>query len=121
MMELNGFALQAEFGNYDEREHGARDYFLLEHYVPESMVLQVDGGQAVRTEIVRSHRQKAGIDEDKAEEEFILIAQQLPHYGGHFYTAEWVNLLPFISFLSIIKLIFPRYKRTIRKRTFGCI
>ncbi|XP_017771951.1 PREDICTED: tyrosine-protein phosphatase non-receptor type 13-like [Nicrophorus vespilloides] len=88
LVELNGLALQAEFGDYNEREHGARDYFLLEHYAPETVCADDDG--YLRRELIKAHRFKYGLDADKAEEDFIILAQNLPHYGGHFYTAIWV-------------------------------
>ncbi|GJQ69615.1 hypothetical protein Trydic_g6706 [Trypoxylus dichotomus] len=90
LVELNGFALQAEFGDFNEREHGSRDYFLLEHYVPESMSCAIDDSKSLRVDLTRAHKYKLGLDTERAEEDFILLAQTLPHYGGHFYTATWV-------------------------------
>ncbi|KRT85480.1 FERM domain containing protein [Oryctes borbonicus] len=90
LVELNGFALQAEFGDFNEREHGSRDYFLLEHYVPESMTCAIDDSKGLRADLTRAHKYKLGLDTERAEEDFILLAQTLPHYGGHFYTATWV-------------------------------
>ncbi|XP_008201547.1 FERM and PDZ domain-containing protein 2 isoform X1 [Tribolium castaneum] len=90
LIELDGLALQAEFGNYGEREHGARDYFLLEHYVPETMSCAIDDQYGLRQELIRSHISKRGLSAEKAEQDFIILAQSLPHYGGHFYTATWM-------------------------------
>lgn len=91
LVELNGYALQAEFGDYNEREHGTRDYFLLEHYIPETMsTMTSSDNESLRNELTRAHKYKKGLDVDRAEEDFIQLAQTLPHYGGHFYTATWV-------------------------------
>uniref|UniRef100_A0A6P7FCV1 Tyrosine-protein phosphatase non-receptor type 13-like n=1 Tax=Diabrotica virgifera virgifera TaxID=50390 RepID=A0A6P7FCV1_DIAVI len=90
IVELNGLALQAEFGNYNTREHGQRDYFLLEHYIPESMSSAIENTEKLRQELIQAHVLKHGMDGDKAEESFISLAQSLPHYGGHFYTATWI-------------------------------
>lgn len=37
------------------------------------------------------------MDCEKSEHDFITLAQTLPHYGGHFYTATWVSFLAFPS------------------------
>ncbi|CAG9854919.1 unnamed protein product [Phyllotreta striolata] len=91
IVELNGFALQAEFGDYNPKEHGQRDYFLLEHYIPESMSSVIEDSAGLRQELIRAHVSKSGVETRKAEENFITLAQSLPHYGGHFYTATWMN------------------------------
>ncbi|XP_049820356.1 tyrosine-protein phosphatase non-receptor type 13 isoform X3 [Aethina tumida] len=90
LIELNGLALQAEFGDYSEREHGTRDYFLLEHYVPETMSCAIDDSKRLQKELIKAHISKKGLDCEKAEQDFIIVAQSLPHYGGHFYTATWM-------------------------------
>ncbi|XP_030745463.1 tyrosine-protein phosphatase non-receptor type 13-like [Sitophilus oryzae] len=90
IIELNGLALQAEFGNYSELEHGARDYFLLEHYVPETMASVVDDQKRLRKELIKAHVSQKGLEREKAEQDFIIFTQSLPHYGGHFYTATWI-------------------------------
>lgn len=63
----------------------------MEHYVPESMTYAVEDLKALRQELVRAHMSKCGLDSEKAEHDFIVLAQGLPHYGGHFYTATWVS------------------------------
>ncbi|XP_057655604.1 tyrosine-protein phosphatase non-receptor type 13-like isoform X1 [Diorhabda carinulata] len=90
IVELNGLALQAEFGNYNPREHGQRDYFLIEHYIPESMSSAVENVEKLKLELIQAHKFKYGMDSEKAEESFILLAQTFPHYGGHFYNARWI-------------------------------
>lgn len=90
IVELNGLALQAEFGNYNTREHGQRDYFLIEHYIPESMSSAVENVEKLKHELIQAHKSKYGMDPEKAEESFISLAQTFPHYGGHFYTAGWI-------------------------------
>lgn len=87
IIELNGLALQAEFGNYRE---GMKNYFLLEHYVPETMISIVDDESHLRQDLENAHSSRKGLDREKAEQEYIAFAQNLPHYGGHFYTAVWM-------------------------------
>lgn len=44
----------------------------------------------LRRELTKAHKSKYGLDCGKSEHDFITLAQKLPHYGGHFYTATWV-------------------------------
>ncbi|KAK4881258.1 hypothetical protein RN001_004577 [Aquatica leii] len=90
LIDFGGLALQAEFGDFIEKEHGARDYFLLEHYVPETVSCNVDECKRLKQELIVAHITRRGLEVEKAEESFMLLAQTLPHYGGHFYTATWV-------------------------------
>lgn len=78
------------------QEHGCGDYFLLEHYVPESLILTIDqhqsqinngGTEALRARLHQAHRDRRGLDSNKAEEMFITHAQTLPDYGSHYYIA----------------------------------
>ncbi|XP_032681608.1 uncharacterized protein LOC116849002 [Odontomachus brunneus] len=95
LINLTGLALQAEFGNYNVDEHGCGDYFLLEHYVPESLIMNADRHQsqpcveanALRAQLHRAHHDRRGLDSNKAEEMFITHAQSLPDYGSHYYIA----------------------------------
>lgn len=52
---------------------------------------------SLRQELIRAHMMKYGMDVEKAEQDFIILAQSLPHYGGHFYTATWVSISLAIS------------------------
>ncbi|KAF5300403.1 hypothetical protein FQA39_LY02202 [Lamprigera yunnana] len=90
LVEFGGLALQAEFGDFIEKEHGTREYFLLEHYVPETVTYNLEECKHLRQELTLSHITKRGLSAEKAEEDFMIFAQTLPHYGGHFYTALWV-------------------------------
>ncbi|XP_046141233.1 uncharacterized protein LOC114874307 [Osmia bicornis bicornis] len=96
LINLTGLALQAEFGNYNANEHGCGDYFLLEHYIPESLILNMDqpqsqintgGAEALRARLHQAHRDRRGLDSNKAEEMFVTHAQTLPDYGSHYYIA----------------------------------
>ncbi|XP_012276692.1 uncharacterized protein LOC105697695 [Orussus abietinus] len=94
LINLTGLALQAEFGNYSVNEHGRGDYFLLEHYIPESLILvdqtqlQLPGeAEALKMRLHQAHRDRRGLDANKAEEMFIVHAQALPDYGSHYYIA----------------------------------
>nr|XP_033338293.1 uncharacterized protein LOC117227282 [Megalopta genalis] len=96
LINLTGLALQAEFGNYNVNEHGCGDYFLLEHYIPESLILNTDQHQsqinngeteALRARLHQAHRDRRGLDSNKAEEMFITHAQTLADYGSHYYIA----------------------------------
>lgn len=88
LLELGGLALQAEFGDYLEREHGSSPYFLLEHYLPEELV---DERAELERRLQELHKSRAGLKPDRAEEIFVARAQRLPEYGCHHYTAEWVR------------------------------
>lgn len=80
---------------YIPQEHGCGDYFLLEHYVPESLILSADRHQSqpcvdantLRAQLHHAHRDRRGLDSNKAEEMFITHAQSLPDYGSHYYIA----------------------------------
>lgn len=80
---------------YVPQEHGCGHYFLLEHYVPESLILSADRHQSqpcvdadtLRAQLHRAHRDRRGLDSNKAEEMFITHAQSLPDYGSHYYIA----------------------------------
>lgn len=69
----------------------------------------------LRRELVKAHKSRYGVDCDKAEHEFISLAQTLPHYGGHFYTAVWVKCNK-NSIERIKKYIFAGFERWNSKR-----
>lgn len=64
---------------------------MLEHYVPETITCAFGDPDFLRKELVKAHKSRHGMDCEKAEHDFITLAQTLPHYGGHFYTATWVK------------------------------
>ncbi|KAL1501845.1 hypothetical protein ABEB36_007095 [Hypothenemus hampei] len=84
IVELSSLALQAEFGDSE-----GENYFLLEHYVPETMINFTDNQPKLMEELVQAHKSKRGMNKTRAEHDFITLAQSLPYYGGHFYTAVW--------------------------------
>jgi len=63
--------------------------------VPESLILNAERHQsqacveadALRAQLHRAHRDRRGMDSNKAEEMFITHAQSLPDYGSHYYIA----------------------------------
>lgn len=59
--------------------------------MPETMVCAFGDADFLRGELVKAHKSRYGMDCEKAEHDFITVAQTLPHYGGHFYTATWVK------------------------------
>lgn len=83
------------------KEHGRGDYFLLEHYIPESLILNPDlhlqqsqlsgGAEALRAQLHQAHRDRRGLDANNAEEMFITHAQAVPDYGSHYYIATVDN------------------------------
>ncbi|CAG2054245.1 unnamed protein product [Timema podura] len=87
---LSGLALQAEFGDYREQEHGCEEYFLLEHYIPDNLLLGTDE-VALKARLQNCHRQRKGLDPGRAEEMFIAQVQCLPTYGAHFFSATWLT------------------------------
>ncbi|KAI5750314.1 hypothetical protein M8J76_014576 [Diaphorina citri] len=90
LFTLAGLALQAEFGNYSEQKHGGcGDYFLLEHYLPESSITS-DCEAPLIAELQARHRERKGVLPERAEDLFIVFCQQLAEYGTHFYSAQLV-------------------------------
>ncbi|GLV43630.1 yurt [Carabus blaptoides fortunei] len=85
LCELGSLALQAEFGDYSQK-HESNHYFLLEHYIPELLIEKVDPVEFRRI-LTNAHAQRRGLSVEKAEEDFITLAQTLPYYGVHFYSA----------------------------------
>lgn len=66
--------------------------------MPESLILNSeeqqyrhphlpDSGEALRKRLQQAHRERRGLDANKAEEMFINHAQSLPDYGAHYYVA----------------------------------
>lgn len=66
--------------------------------MPEFFILNVDGSDepseyndlgrvTLRSRLHQAHRQRRGLDSEKAEEMFISHAQSLPDYGAHYYIA----------------------------------
>nr|CAD7198666.1 unnamed protein product [Timema douglasi] len=87
---LSGLALQAEFGDYQDQEHGCEEYFLLEHYIPDNLLLGTDE-VVLKARLQNCHRQRKGLDPGRAEEMFIAQVQCLPTYGSHFFSATWLT------------------------------
>lgn len=83
IVELAGLALQAELGD-------GPPCFLLEHYVPET-VLSVQEERQLQQQLAAAHARLRGLPCADAEDQFIQRAQALPHYGGHFYSALWAQ------------------------------
>ncbi|XP_077302733.1 tyrosine-protein phosphatase non-receptor type 13-like isoform X2 [Arctopsyche grandis] len=89
LVELAGYALQAEFGNYSHREHASGDYFILEHYLPEGSFSNEDN--QVRFLVKQAHESHKNVRIDEAKEKFISYVQTFKDYGSHFYTAIWAT------------------------------
>ena len=73
------------------KEHGSGEYFLLEHYIPECLLLQHEDEQALRKHMQFLHKERRGLDPGRAEEIYITLVQMLKGYGCHFYNAVWVR------------------------------
>ncbi|XP_049811358.1 tyrosine-protein phosphatase non-receptor type 13-like [Schistocerca nitens] len=88
-ISMAGLALQAEFGDYTQQEHGTGDYFLVEHYLPEALFEDEDEeeGACIRAQLQEAHKRRHGLDPGRAEELFIGLSQSMPHYGSHFFHA----------------------------------
>ncbi|XP_063625689.1 tyrosine-protein phosphatase non-receptor type 13-like [Cydia splendana] len=86
---LAGYALHIEFGEFSYREHGSADYFLLEHYLPETAI--TDDMADVKLKMKRAHESRRGLDRNKAIINFITLAQTFRDYGAHFYSAIWAT------------------------------
>lgn len=86
---LAGYALHIEFGEFSYREHGTADYFLLEHYLPESLI--TSDMADVKFRMKRAHESRRGLDRSKAVINYITLAQTFRDYGAHFYSAIWAT------------------------------
>ncbi|XP_059057855.1 tyrosine-protein phosphatase non-receptor type 13-like [Achroia grisella] len=86
---LAGYALHIEFGEFSYREHGTADYFLLEHYLPESII--TNDMADVKLRMKRAHESRHGLDRNKAISNYITLAQTFRDYGAHFYSAIWAT------------------------------
>lgn len=84
---LAGYALHVEFGEFSYREHGSADYFLLEHYLPETVI--TNNMADIKLRMKRAHESRHGLDRNKAIINFITLAQTFRDYGAHFYSAVW--------------------------------
>ncbi|XP_053610540.1 tyrosine-protein phosphatase non-receptor type 13-like [Plodia interpunctella] len=86
---LAGYALHIEFGEFSYREHGTADYFLLEHYLPESVIS--NDMADIKLRMKRAHESRRGLDRSKAIMNYITLAQTFRDYGAHFYSAIWAT------------------------------
>ncbi|CAG9565038.1 unnamed protein product [Danaus chrysippus] len=86
---LAGYALHIEFGEFNYREHGTADYFLLEHYLPEFMI--TPDMADVKLKMKRAHESRRGLEKSKAIINYITLAQTFRDYGAHFYSAVWAT------------------------------
>ncbi|XP_028173685.1 tyrosine-protein phosphatase non-receptor type 13-like [Ostrinia furnacalis] len=86
---LAGYALHVEFGEFSYREHGSADYFLLEHYLPESAITHDMAD--IKLRMKRAHESRRGLDRNKAIINYITLAQTFRDYGAHFYSAIWAT------------------------------
>lgn len=86
---LAGYALHIEFGEFSYREHGTADYFLLEHYLPETAI--TNDMADVKLRMKRAHESRLGLDKNKAIINYITLAQTFRDYGAHFYSAIWAT------------------------------
>lgn len=86
---LAGYALHIEFGEFAFREHGTADYFLLEHYLPESII--TNDMSDIKLRMKRAHESRRGLDRNTAVINYITLAQTFRDYGAHFYSAVWAT------------------------------
>ncbi|GFS83111.1 FERM and PDZ domain-containing protein 2 [Nephila pilipes] len=82
-LTIGGFALQAEFGDYDSSVYG-KEYFLLEHYLPFYTIDKLNRSVA-KAKLHDNHVKLEGISKELAELKFIQALMKLPEYGCHFY------------------------------------
>ncbi|CAG4988337.1 unnamed protein product [Colias eurytheme] len=86
---LAGYALHIEFGEFSYREHGTADYFLLEHYLPESLI--TNDMADIKLRMKRAHESRRGLERNRAIVNYITLAQTFRDYGAHFYSAIWAT------------------------------
>jgi hypothetical protein len=73
---------------------------LLDHYIPEKLLIQHKDEQGLRTQMQLMHKERQGLDPGRAEEMYITLVQMLNGYGSHFYNAVWVRA--FLNFSSLV-------------------
>lgn len=83
-LSLAGMALQVEFGDFSEDIHGDDEYFMLEHYLPNHMLLE--GRESSRKSLVKVHRAHLGQSQSKTEMKFCREIQRLENFGFHFFS-----------------------------------
>ncbi len=83
-LKLAGLALQTEFGDFSEDIHGVEgQYFMLEHYLPESAVIKLGGQLKARESCARQHRAMFGQSQSSTELSFCRELQTLATEYGH--------------------------------------
>jgi hypothetical protein len=82
-LSLAGMALQVEFGDFSEDIHGDDEYFMLDHYLPNHMLLE--GRETSRKSLVKVHRAHLGQSQSKTELKFCRELQRLENFGFHFF------------------------------------
>ncbi|GIX87459.1 merlin [Caerostris extrusa] len=82
-LTVGGFALQAEFGDYEPSSHG-KEYFLLEHYLPFFNIEKLNRHTA-KAKLNQYHIKFEGLSKELAELKFIQALMKLPEYGCHFH------------------------------------
>ncbi|KOB68141.1 Tyrosine-protein phosphatase [Operophtera brumata] len=86
---LAGYALHIEFGEFSYREHGSADYFLMEHYLPETVI--TSNMADVKLRMKCAHESRYGLDRNTAIINYITLSQTFRDYGAHFYSAIWAT------------------------------
>ncbi|CAL4179310.1 unnamed protein product, partial [Meganyctiphanes norvegica] len=81
LLNIAALALQAEFGDNSNQEAG---YFLLEHYLSESVIRGSSVSQLMQ-ELQELHRANEGMHYSQAAISLIARLQDLPYYGTHYY------------------------------------
>lgn len=85
LIQLSGFALQAEIGDF---QHSMKftDYFTVSHYLPEDAYQR---NKEMAKYLRNSHFCRRGMPPKEAEQQYIRYVQQLKEYGAHLCSAIW--------------------------------
>ncbi len=87
-LALAGLALQTEFGDFSDDIHSG-EYFLLEHYLPQSAVLGLGGEAEARRACVRLHRSRLGQSQSATEVSFCREVQATTDdHGCHCFSVR---------------------------------
>ncbi|XP_052859797.1 uncharacterized protein LOC128267042 [Anopheles cruzii] len=85
LITLNGWALQAEVGSFNESMK-CSEYYTISHYLPEEVYRRKkDLAHYLRN----SHYQQRALSRSEAENNFIRYAQELKEYGQLLHSATW--------------------------------
>ncbi|XP_044516161.1 FERM and PDZ domain-containing protein 2 [Gracilinanus agilis] len=93
LLQLGALALQVEFGNYSPEQAQGKYSFLVEDYIPASMIERMTA-PCVQSEVLKIHSCYGPLSREEVELEFLKLTQKLPEYGVFFYRVFQEKKMP---------------------------